>query len=133
MSPLPPSWISDQNNFSYFWSISHPDASYQIQGNWPFSCREEGKNWFSRWLPWRPSWISDRNNLSYFWSTSHPYASYRVSSQLAQGCRRSRLLKQIVDATRQTPHNGRSTTEDRHWLIIIAHLQHFMLRRAKNI
>ena len=25
-----PSWISNRNNFSYFWSTSHPDASYQI-------------------------------------------------------------------------------------------------------
>ena len=23
-----PSWISDRNNFSYFWSTSYPDASY---------------------------------------------------------------------------------------------------------
>ena len=29
-SRWPPSWISDQNNFSYFWSTSHPDASYQV-------------------------------------------------------------------------------------------------------
>ena len=27
---LRPSWISDQHDFSYFWSISHPDASYQV-------------------------------------------------------------------------------------------------------
>ena len=25
-----PSWISDQNVFSYFLSSSHPDASYQV-------------------------------------------------------------------------------------------------------
>ena len=25
-----PSWISDRNNFSYFWSTSHPNASYQV-------------------------------------------------------------------------------------------------------
>ena len=32
-SRLPPwrlSWISDWNNFSYFWYTSHPDASYQV-------------------------------------------------------------------------------------------------------
>ena len=28
--PLRPSWISDRNNFSYFRSASHPDASYQV-------------------------------------------------------------------------------------------------------
>ena len=26
-----PSWISDRNNFGYFLSTSHPDASYQVQ------------------------------------------------------------------------------------------------------
>ena len=25
-----PSWNSDQNDFSYFWSTSHPNTSYQI-------------------------------------------------------------------------------------------------------
>ena len=75
--------------------------------NWPFGSGEEAKNRFSRWQPWRPSWISDRNDFSYFWFTSHPDASYQVSSQLAQGCRRSRLLKQLL-----TPHNRRRTTHD---------------------
>ena len=46
-----PSWISDQNDFSYFWSTSRPDASYNFQVNWPLGSREEAKNWFSR----RPS------------------------------------------------------------------------------
>ena len=71
--------------------------------NCPFGSGEEAKNRFSRW---RPSWISDRNDFSYFWSTSHSDASYQVSSQLAQGCRRSRLLKQLL-----TPHDERHTTD----------------------
>ena len=75
--------------------------------NWPFGSGEEAKNRFSRWRPWRPFWISDRNDFSYFWSTSHSDASYQVSSQLAQGCRRSRLLKQLL-----TPHDGRRTLTD---------------------
>ena len=29
-SQWPPSWISDLNDFSYFLSTSHPDASYQF-------------------------------------------------------------------------------------------------------
>ena len=96
--------------------------------NWPFGSGEEAKNRFSRWQPWRPSWISDRNDFSYFWSTSHPDASYQVkSSQLAQGCRRSRLLKQLL-----TPHDARRTTDDGHWLTTIAHHEHFVLRWAKN-
>ena len=90
--------------------------------NWPFGSGEEAKNRFSRW---RPSWISDRNDFSYFWSTSHPDASYQVSSQLAQGYRRSRLLKQLL-----TPHDGRRTTDNGHWLTTIAHHEHFVLRWA---
>ena len=95
--------------------------------NWPFCSGKEAKNRFSRWRPWRPSWISDRNDFSYFWSTSHPDASYQVSSQLAQGYRRSRLLKQLL-----TPHDGRRTTDDGHWLTTIAHHEHFVLRWAKK-
>ena len=34
--------------------------------NWLLGSREEAKNRFSRWLPWRPSWISDRQDFSYF-------------------------------------------------------------------
>ena len=83
--------------------------------NWPFGSGEEEKNRFSRW---RPSWISDWHDFSYFWSTGHPEASYQVSSQLAQGCRKSRLLKQLL-----TPHDG-------HWLTTIAHHEHFVLRWA---
>ena len=36
----------------------------------------------------------------------HLDAPYQVSSQLAQGCRRSMLLMQIVDATRRMTHYG---------------------------
>ena len=46
----------------------------------------------------------------------HPDASYQVSSQLAQGCRRSRLLNQLLtphDGQRTTP-DGRRTTDDGH-------------------
>ena len=92
--------------------------------NWLFGSGEEAKNRFSRW---RPSWISDRNDFSYFRSTSHPDASYQVSSQLAQGCRRSRLSKQLL-----MPHDARCTTDDRHWLTTIAHHEHFVLRWANK-
>ena len=105
--PWQPSWISDQQDFSYFLSTSHPDAFYQVwRVNWPFPSGEEAKNRFSRW---RPSWISDRNDFSFFFSTCLPDASYQVSSRLAQGCRRSRLLKQLL-----TPHNERHITDDGH-------------------
>ena len=45
--------------------------------------------------------------LAIFDLQSHPDASYQVSSQLAQGCRRSRLLKQLL-----TPHDARRTTHE---------------------
>ena len=45
--------------------------------------------------------------------------------------RRSRLLKQIVDAARRTTHDGR--TYDGHWPITIAHLEHFVLRWANKV
>ena len=38
--PWWPSWISDRHDFSYFWSTSHPDASYQVWGQLAF--------WFRR-------------------------------------------------------------------------------------
>ena len=149
------SWISDQNDFSYFWSTSHLDASYQVSSqlafliqetklktdfqdgghnghlgfqigkilanfylqvtpmlptkfpvNWPIGSGGETKNRFSRW---RPYWISDLGDFSYFWSTSHFNDSYQVSSQLAPGCRRSKLLKQTVDAVPHMPLDGRWT------------------------
>ena len=67
--PWRPSWISNQNDFSCFWSTSHPDASYQVLSQLAFGFRR-------------------RSEKSYFWSTSHPDASYQVSSQLAFQFRR---------------------------------------------
>ena len=84
-----------------------PMLPTKFEVNWLFGSGEEAKNTFSRWPPWWPSWNSNRNNFSYFWSKSHPDASYQVLSQLAQGCRRSRLLKQLL-----TPHDGRRTLTD---------------------
>ena len=40
--PWRPSWISDWNSLSYFWSTSRPDASYQVSIHLAF-------------LPWRSS------------------------------------------------------------------------------
>ena len=84
-----------------------PMLSIKFRVNWPFGSGEEAKNKFSRWRLWRPSWILDQNDFSCFWSTSHPDASYQVYSQLAQGYRRSRLLKQLL-----TPHDGQQTLTD---------------------
>ena len=39
-----PPWISDRHDFSYFWSTSHPDASYQVSSQMAQEC------WRSRLL-----------------------------------------------------------------------------------
>ena len=59
--------------------------------NWPLGSREEAKNRFSRWWP-----------FLLFFIYKSPWCSYQVLSQVAQGCRRSRLLKQLL-----TPHTER--------------------------
>ena len=86
--PWWPFWIFDWHDFSYFWSTSQTDASYQVSSQLAFWFRRR-RNRFSR-----PSWISDWNDFSYFWSKSHPDASYQVLSQLAFGFRRTELLLQ---------------------------------------
>ena len=69
--------------------------------NWPFGSAEEAKNRFSRWR----SSISDQN-ISAIFDLQGSDTSYQVSSQLVQGCRRSRLLKQLLtlDDTPQMRH-----------------------------
>ena len=37
--PWRPSWISDPNDFSYFWCTSHSDASYQVSSQLAQGCR----------------------------------------------------------------------------------------------
>ena len=39
--PWQPSWISDRNDFSYFWSTSHPNASYQVFESTSLSVQEK--------------------------------------------------------------------------------------------
>ena len=39
--PWRPSWISDRENFSYFCSISHPNASYQVLESIGFLVKEK--------------------------------------------------------------------------------------------
>ena len=59
-------WPLWRRDFSYFWSTSHPNASYQVLDQLAFRFR--------------------RSKL--FWSISHPDASYQVSSQFAFRFRR---------------------------------------------
>ena len=37
--PWRPSWISDWRDFSYFWSTSHPNVSYEVWSQLAFRCR----------------------------------------------------------------------------------------------
>ena len=84
------SWISNQNDFSYFWPTNHLETSNDVSSQLAFWFRiKKIRNRFSTWLLGRPSWISDPNDFSYFWSTSHPNTSYQVSSQFAVLFRRS--------------------------------------------
>ena len=61
-----PYWISDQNNFSYFWSTSHPDTSYQVSNGLAFWFRRRSSKQISRWQPWQPFRISTRNDEAIF-------------------------------------------------------------------
>ena len=50
-----PSWISNWNDFSYFWSTSCPDTSYQVLGQLAFQFRRKRKidfrqEWFQLFL-----------------------------------------------------------------------------------
>ena len=60
--PWRPFWISNRNYFSYFWAISHHNASYQVWSQLAFGFRWRSKNRFSRWLPW----ILKLHDFSYF-------------------------------------------------------------------
>ena len=74
--PWRPTWISNRDDFSYFLSISHPNASYQVWSQLAFGLGGEAKNRFSRWQPF---WKSDLHDFrGVFLSTSHPNASYLV-------------------------------------------------------
>ena len=83
-SRWPPSWISNRNDFSYFYINKSSWCFLRIFKQLALWFRKiSEKKRVSRWPPWRPSWISDPNNLSYFRSTSRRNASYQVSSQTA--------------------------------------------------
>ena len=41
--PWRPSWFSDRNNFSYIWSTSHPNASYQVSSQLAFRFRRRSE------------------------------------------------------------------------------------------
>ena len=76
-SRWPPSWISDQNDFSYFYIYKSSRCFLPIfKSTGPLVQENKQKKRVSRWPLWQPSWFSDQNNWSYFRSTSHLNASY---------------------------------------------------------
>ena len=71
-----PSWISEQNDFSYFDLLVTLMLPIKFKKSAFFS-REEAKNRFSRW---RPSWISHRNNFSHFYLQVAPMLPTKFNS-----------------------------------------------------
>ena len=87
--------VSDQNYLAIFDLQVTLMLPTKFQVNWPLGSGEEVKNRFSRCchgchLGFPTGMILAILNLQVI------NASYQVSSQLAQGCRRSRLLKQLL-------------------------------------
>ena len=76
--PWWPSWSSDQNDFSYFWSTSHLYASYQVSSQLSFRFRRRSEKKIFKMAAMAAILISGWDNFSFFWSTSHPNASYLV-------------------------------------------------------
>ena len=102
------SWISDQNDFTYFCftslrcflpsfdsivSVQEKKGKLdfqdgrQVLSQLAFWFRRRSKYRFSRWLPWRPSWISDRNDLAIFdlQVTPMPPTKFRVNWPFGSG------------------------------------------------
>ena len=75
-----PSWISNQNDFSYFRSTSHLDTSNEVSSQLSFWFRiKSSKKIFNMAARATPPWISDQNDFSFFWSTNHPGTPYQVN------------------------------------------------------
>ena len=67
--PWWPCWISDWNNFSYFWFTSHHRCLLPIFESIGLLVQEKKRKIdFSRRLQLWPSWVSDWNDFIYFWS-----------------------------------------------------------------
>ena len=64
--PQPPSWISDQNNFSHFLSTSNPDASYPVSSQLAFRFRRRREKQIFKMAATVAILVSDQNNFSYF-------------------------------------------------------------------
>ena len=83
--PWGPSWISNQNDFSYFDLVVTSMLPLKFQDNPLFVSGEEAKKYIFKMTA-----ILDFPSEQHFLSTSHPDASYQVSCQLAFQFRRSK-------------------------------------------
>ena len=52
------------DDFSYFWSASCPDTSFQVSNQVAFRFRRRSAKYIFKWRSWRPSLISDRDTFS---------------------------------------------------------------------
>ena len=95
--PWRPSWISNRIDLSYFDLQVTGMLPTKFRVSWPFGSGEEAKIDFQ-----------DGRHGDHLGFPSLPDASNQVSSQLAQGCRRSRLLKELL-----TTDDAQRTLTDR--------------------
>ena len=59
------SWISDQNNFSFFLTCKSPWYILPSFKSIGLLVQNKTQNRLSRWQPWKPSWISNQNEFSF--------------------------------------------------------------------
>ena len=96
-SRSPPSWISDWNNFSYFYIYKSSRCFLPIfRSTGPLVQENKRKKEFQDGRHGGHLGFSIQT-ISYFRSTSHPNASYQVSSQMAFQFRRRSKKKDFQD------------------------------------
>ena len=103
-----PSWISDRNDFPYFWSTSHHYASYEFLVNWLFGSWKEVKTRFSRWHHGGHPGLPIETILAIFDLQATPMLPTKFQVNGPSGVGGVVFLKQIVDAARRTTYIDRS-------------------------
>ena len=63
---MTPYWISDRNDFRYFLSTSHPDASCQVCSQLDFWFRRRSAKYIFKMAAMAAILVSDQNDFSYF-------------------------------------------------------------------
>ena len=72
-----PSWISNLNTLSYFWSTSHPDASYYVSSQLAFLFRKKKQKKIFKIAAIVAILDSDQNDFR-FWSEQYPSKEQNV-------------------------------------------------------